>query len=185
MRWLVLFSLWLAGLAGALSLNGTAGPNLPAEARLGVFLVGPSGSALSEFASAPIQAGRFSLTLPEGAPDLAARFPLRRENITWPSVLDPVSLSREVSAGELRAYVYTDSSGDGRFERGEPLTETPLHVGRDAVVLVWVDNDTRVQAARGFEASLRRGWNALSISPGKAVKVSPYAGGTLNLTVAP
>lgn len=171
------------GSASALTLSGSAGPDLPAAARLGLFLVGTSGKPQAEVVSAPINGGTFSLTLPEAAPPAAGQFPLRRENIAWPGVFDPVSVSREVAAAELRAYVYADANGDGRYEAGEPSFEAPLQAGRDAVVLVWVDADTRVQAARGFDVSLKRGWNALSITPGKAVKVGPYTGAPLTLNV--
>ncbi len=182
-RWLAVVTLTTCGLAGALNLSGAAGPDLPDNARVGVFLVGASGAAVSEFASTPIQNGRFSLAVPDAAPATSAQFPLRRENIAWPGVLEPVKLSQEVSAGELRAYIYADSNGNGHFDSGEAQFETPLRSGRDAVVLVWVNGDTRVEAARGFDANLKRGWNALSISTGKTAKVAPYADGALTLTL--
>lgn len=175
----------LLSAAQAVTLSGSVSGNLPAGTRLGAWLVNASGAPVSEYASTPLSGNSFRLDLPDSAPGTRGQYVLRRENIAWSGVLDPVTVSVDAVAAELKFYVYPDANANGRRDEGEELTEVNPQAGRAGLLVVWVSDDTRVNAARGFEANLKKGWNVLSVELGKNnVKVAQLGSASLRVNVS-
>ncbi|MFC4453177.1 hypothetical protein [Deinococcus sonorensis] len=168
--------------AAALSVSGTVTGSPPPQARVAGFVLDPAGQPGAEVVSVPVQDGRFSLDLPDVAPPGRYLSSLRPDAIAWPGVLEPITVSGEASIADLRLYVYADRNGNGRYDSGEGLQEAVPVVGRATLVLSWASTDARVNAARGFSATLGRGWNGLLVEVGRTVKVAP-AGRTVNVTL--
>ena len=171
--------------AQALTLQGTVlgGGALPSSARLGVWSEGAAGSAGTELASVPISAGAFALPLPETAPGPRARYPLRPEAISWPGVIGDVKVSALVQASDLGLYVYDDTNGNTRRDANEPLLDAFPEVQRQPVVTVWVSGDVKVSGGRGFELSLRSGWNTFTVELGRVANVSAFKGQPVSVRV--
>lgn len=176
--------LLLCGTAGALSLGGSVVGDLPAKARVGAWLLGASGRALGEVASAPLKSGRFELNVPDAPPSGPALWPLRPDALTWPGLSGNVKVSGATQAGELRLFLYGDANGDGQRDESEAVTELRPQLGKAAVTLVFAEKAVTVTAARGFEARLQGGWNVVSIALGKTSKVS-VTRGAADLTLTP
>ncbi|WP_216329622.1 hypothetical protein [Deinococcus aestuarii] len=177
-RFLPLAAALLAPPAGALTVTGSvAGSALP-ETRVGVWAVSASGQPVQEVASVPVTAGgRFRLGLPDTVPAPRAQTPLSAQNVAWPGVLDPVSVSAPAQAAELKFFTYRDVNRNGTRDESEELNEATANLGRGTLFVVWVGSDVTVKANRGYEAALKRGWNALVVEVARAVKVTPYADG--------
>ncbi len=158
----------LAGLA----LSGTVSGALPAQARVGGFALGSDGAPVAELSSVPVNGGRFALEIPSVLPPQRALSQLRADTIFWPGVLEPVSVTGQVSAAELRFYVYQDGNGNGRRDDSEPLQEAAPFVGKAVLFVSFASGPAQVNAARGFQANLKAGWNGLLIEVGRAVKVT-------------
>ena len=155
-----------------LSVSGTVAGSVPSQARVAGFVLDGSGTPFSELVSVPVNGGKFSLDLPSVLPPQKALSALRSDSIFWPGLLEPVHVSGQVSAADLRFYLYADSNGNGRRDPGEPLQEAVPFVGRSVLVVSFASGAAQVTAARGFQADLKAGWNGLLIEVGRTVKVT-------------
>ncbi len=155
-----------------LALSGTVSGALPAQARVGGFALGSDGAPVAELSSVPISGGRFALEIPSVLPPQRSLSQLRADNIFWPGVLEPVSVTGQVSTAELRFYVYQDGNGNGRRDDTEALLEAAPFVGKAVLFVSFASGPAQVSAARGFQANLKAGWNGLLIEVGRAVKVT-------------
>lgn len=164
----------LAGSASALTVAGTVDGPVTPETRLGAWVVTPLGEAVEEVAGTPVRGGRFSLDLPTTVPDLKAQVPLTPQNVTWPGIIDPVAVSNPVQVAELRFYTYPDTNTNGRRDAGEALREVTPTAANATLFIAWVSGDVTVRASKGYEAALKRGWNAFLVNVGRAVSVQPY-----------
>lgn len=169
--------------AQALTLQGTVVGAPPAGARLSVWSEGASGAAGTELASVPITSGSFALPLPDAAPASRAQYPLRPESIGWPGVIGDVKVSNPVQASDLGFYVYDDANLSGRRDANEPLLDAFPEVQRRPVLTVWVSGDVKVTGGRGFELSLRSGWNTFTVELGRVANVAAYTGQPISLRV--
>ena len=179
------FSLAQSGPTGAgLAISGTVSGSVPAQARVGGFVIDSSGNPVAELVSVAVTGGRFGLELPSVTPPGGALSTLRPASIFWPGLLEPVSVSGQASTADLKFYVYNDSNGNGRRDDTEPLQETVAFVGKSLLVVSYATGAAQVNAARGFQANLKPGWNGLLIEVGKVVRVSSSSsigGVTLNV----
>ncbi|WP_102125386.1 hypothetical protein [Deinococcus planocerae] len=183
-RLLPLAAALLAPSAGALTVTGSVAGNVSPETRVSVWAVSASGQPVQEIASVPVTSGgRFRLDLPGNAPAPRALTPLSAQNVSWPGVLDPVTVSAPAQAAELKFFTYRDANRNGTRDEGETLNEATANVGRGTLFVVWVGGDVTVKANRGYEAALKRGWNALVVEVARAVKVAPYADGSAEVTL--
>lgn len=157
---------------GGLAVSGTVSGEIPAQARVAGFVLDSSGSPFSELVSVPLNAGRFTLELPSVLPPQKALSALRGDSVFWPGLLEPVNVTGQVSAADLRFYVYSDSNGNGRRDPAEVLREAVPFVGRSVLVVSFSSGAAQVNAARGFQVSLKAGWNGLLIEVGRTVKVT-------------
>ncbi len=160
------------GVLAGLALSGTVSGALPARARVGVFAIDSSGAPVAELSSVPVNGGRFTLEIPSVLPPQRALSQLRVDSIFWPGVLEPVSVTGQVSVAELRFYVYQDANGNGRRDDTEMLQEATPFVGKAVLFVSFASGAAQVNAARGFQANLKAGWNGLLIEVGRAVKVT-------------
>jgi hypothetical protein len=170
--------------AGAgLAVAGSVGGSVPSKARVGGFVLDGSSNPTAELVSVPVNNGKFNLELPSVVPPGRTLAPLRASSVFWPGVLEPVTVSGQVSTADLRFYVYGDANGNGRRDDSEALQEAVPFVGKAVLVVSFSSGAAQVSAARGFQANLKAGWNGLLIEVGKAVKVSSVsnvAGVSLN-----
>ncbi|MDB5046923.1 MAG: hypothetical protein JWQ08_2973 [Deinococcus sp.] len=175
----LLVTLTLMGLgtlapAQALDIAGTV-TGTPADGtRVSGWAVTPSGQAVQEIVSVPINSGKFRLQLPTIAPSARAQTTLSAQNVSWPGVIDPVSVSAAVQTAELKFFTYRDANRNGQRDDNEPLNEVTLNSGNSSLFVAWVGTDVTVKANRGYEASLKRGWNAFLVDVGRAVKVAAF-----------
>ena len=160
------------GVLSGLALSGTVSGALPAQARVGGFAIDSSGAPVAELSSVPVSGGKFALEIPSVLPPQRALSQLRADTIFWPGVLEPVSVTGQVSAAELRFYVYQDGNGNGRRDDTEALQEAAPFVGKAVLFVSFASGPAQVSAARGFQANLKAGWNGLLIEVGRAVKVT-------------
>ncbi|WP_424949282.1 hypothetical protein [Deinococcus sp.] len=175
-------SLAQSGSAG-LAVSGTVSGSVPAQARVGGFVLDSSGAPVSELVSVPVNGGRFILELPSVTPPQRSLSPLRPDGIFWPGVLEPITVTGQASSADLRFYVYGDGNGNGRRDETEALQEAVPFVGKAVLVVSYSSAVAQVNAARGFQANLKAGWNGLLIEVGKVVKVtssSTVSGVSLN-----
>lgn len=163
----------LAAPASALTLTGTVQGSVAPQTRVGGFAVTPFGQPVLELVSAPVAAGQFQLDLPVAAPPARAQATLSSQNVAWPGVIDPVQVSAAAQAGELKLFVYRDQNGNARHDDGEALREVTPLVGKATLFLPWVSADVTVSADKGYQAALKKGWNALLVEVGRAVTVRP------------
>jgi hypothetical protein len=163
------------GTLSGLAVSGTVSGSVPPQARVSGYIIDTSGSPVSELVSVPLTGGKFSLELPSVLPPQRALSPLRADSLFWPGVLEPVNVTGQANSAELRFYVYGDSNGNGRRDAGEALQEAVPFVGKSVVVITFASAPVQIGAARGFQASLKPGWNGLVIEVGRAVKVTQPA----------
>ena len=173
----------LAPAAGALTVSGRVAGSVSPETRVGAWAVSASGQPVQELASVAVTGGRFRLDLPAAAPPARAQTPLSAQNVAWPGVLDPVSVSAPAQATELKFFTYRDVNRSGARDEGEPLAEAAATTPRGTLFVVWVSADVTVKANRGYEAALRRGWNALLVEVARAVRTLPLADGAADITL--
>ncbi len=169
--------------AGGLAVSGTVSGSLPAQARVGGFVLDSSGTPVAEVVSVPANGGRFSLELPNLTPGQRPLSALRADTVFWPGVLEPVTVSGQASTADLRFYVYGDANANGRHDDTETLQEVVPFVGKAVLVVSFSTAPAQVNASRGFQASLKAGWNGLLIEVGKTVRVtssSSISGVSLN-----
>jgi len=157
------------------TVTGTVTGNAAEGTRISGWAVTPSGQAVQEIVSVPINGGKFRLELPTIAPSARAQTTLSAQNVSWPGVIDPVTVSASVQTAELKFFTYRDTNRNGVRDDNEPLNEVTLNSGSSSMFVAWVGTDVTVKANRGYEASLKRGWNIFLVDVGRAVKVSPYA----------
>ncbi|MFB9992331.1 hypothetical protein ACFFLM_10185 [Deinococcus oregonensis] len=170
-----LLGLGLLASASAEGIAGTVTGSVAEGTRVSGWAVTPSGQAVQEIVSVPITGGKFRLELPTVAPSARAQTTLSAQNVSWPGVIDPVTVSAPVQTAELKFFTYRDTNRSGQRDDNEPLNEVTLNAGNSSVFVAWVGTDVTVKANRGYEASLKRGWNTFLVDVGRAVKVSPFA----------
>lgn len=169
-----------AGAADALTVRGSvAGGTLPPDLRVAGVVVTPFGQVVQEVSSVPVEKGQFSLELPVTAPTARAQVTLTPQNVNWPGVIDPVQVSGPAQVAELKLFTYRDQNNNGRRDENEPLREVMADVRGANLFVVWVNTDVNVTASKGFEAGLKRGWNAFLVDVGRAVNVQPFADTTV------
>ncbi|WP_407571036.1 hypothetical protein [Deinococcus altitudinis] len=159
--------------AGAgLAVSGTVSGSVPAQARVGGFVVDSSGNPVAELVSVAVTGGRFGLELPTVTPPGGALSTLRPDSIFWPGLLEPVTVNGQASTADVRFFVYGDRNGNGRRDDTEAMQESVAFVGKSLLVVSYSTGSAQVNAARGFQANLKAGWNGLLIEVGKAVRVT-------------
>lgn len=158
--------------SAGLAISGTVSGSVPPHARVGGFVLDSSGAPVAELVSVPVTNGHFALELPSIVPPGGTLSTLRADSIFWPGLLEPVNVSGQASTAELKLYVYSDQNGNGRYEDTEPLLESMAFVGKSRLVVSYATVAAQVNAARGFQANLKPGWNGLLIEVGKTVRVT-------------
>lgn len=174
----------LASSGGALTVTGKVEGSVPTGTRVSGWAVSASGQPVQEIVSVPVNGGAFRLDIPEAAPSFRAQTALSSQNVAWPGVLDPVTVSAETQTAELKFFTYRDANRNGQHDEGEALREVTLNVGSGSLFVVWVNSDVTVKASRGYQAALGRGWNAFVVEVGRAVKVAPFKDGVAAVTLA-
>lgn len=173
----------LLGSGSALTVTGSVSGSVPGDTRLSGWAVSASGQPVQEIVSVPVNAGRFQLEVPPAPPSFRAQTTLNAANVAWPGVLDPVSVSAQPSAAELKFFSYRDANRNGQHDETEALREVTLRTTRGSLFVVWVGSDVTVKASRGYQATLARGWNAFVIEVGRAVRVAPFVDGVAAVTL--
>ncbi|GGO28249.1 hypothetical protein [Deinococcus humi] len=161
--------------ASALTVTGTVQGSAAPDLRLAGFAVTPFGQPVQELASSSLDSGQFRLDLPAGPPPARAQAVLSSQNVSWPGVIDPVQVSAAAQTGELKLFVYRDQNGNARHDENESLREVSPMVGRSSLFIPWVSADVTVTANKGYQASLKKGWNAFLVDVGRVVNVQPFA----------
>ncbi|GAA5512216.1 hypothetical protein Dcar01_00930 [Deinococcus carri] len=175
----------LLGVGSALTVTGSVAGSIPADTRVSGWAVSASGQPVQEIVSAPVSGGTFRLDLPASAPGPRAQSALTPQNVSWPGVLDPVTVSAPAQTAELKFFVYRDGNGNGQHDEGETLREVGVNAGRGTLFVAWVSSDVTVKANRGYQATLKRGWNAFVVEVGRAVKVAPFLDGEVEVLLNP
>ncbi|MFC4636793.1 hypothetical protein [Deinococcus hohokamensis] len=165
----------LATQAPALTVAGTVDGSVSPDTRVSGWVVSPFGQPVQELVSVPVQGGRFSLEIPTTAPTARAQVALTPQNVSWPGVIDPVSVTGQVQAAELRFFTYRDQNNNGRRDEAEALREVTPQAGRTVLFIAWVNGDATVKANKGYVAELKRGWNAYLVDVGRAVSLKPFS----------
>lgn len=176
---LITLSVLSAGQGLGLTIRGSVEGSGPADTRVAGFVVSPFGQAVEEVTSVPLENGRFVLEIPTTAPTARAQVDLTPQNVTWPGVIDPVQVSGQARVAELKFFVYRDVNRNGRRDDAEALRDVMPNVDRATLFVAWVNTDVTVKASRGYEATLKRGWNALIVDVGRAVRVQPFGDSTV------
>lgn len=179
----LLAAAFLASSGGALTVTGRVEGSVPAETRVSGWAVSASGQPVQEIVSVPVNGGQFRLEVPPAAPIFRAQTALNPQNVTWPGVLDPVTVSAQSQTAELKFFTYRDANRNGQRDEGETLREVNLNAGRGSLFIVWVNSDVAVRASRGYDVALKRGWNAFLVEVGRAVKVAPFKEGVAAVTL--
>lgn len=182
-RLLPLAAALLLGPGGALTVTGGVTGGVTPETRVSGWAVSPSGQPVQELVSVPVNAGRFRLEIPTPPPSARAQTAITSQNISWPGVLDPATVSGPAQSAELKFFTYRDANKNGQHDDGELLREVTPDVGRGSLFVVWVGTDVTVKANRGYAATLKRGWNAFVVEVGKAIKVAPFVEGQVDVSV--
>ncbi|MFC6590766.1 hypothetical protein ACFP81_01090 [Deinococcus lacus] len=170
--------------AGALTITASVTGEVPQGTRVGFWTVNPAGQALEEVVSAPLTGRELRLALPAQLSPGRSLQPLTPQNVTWRGVLEPVSLSAQASAAELKLFAFADSNLNGVRDPSEALREVGLVSGREPLFLVWTDRAVTVSAAQGYRADLIPGWNALLVAVGRSVVVTPLSNQKLELRLS-
>lgn len=165
--------------AAALTVSGTVDGGVNDDTRIGGFIVSAVGQPLQEVVSTTVKDGKFRLEVPADAPTTRGQVKLTPQNVSWPGVIDPVSVVGDAQAAELKFFAYRDQNGNAQRDDGEPLRELSPNVGKASLFIAWVSADVTVKANKGYEATLKRGWNAFIVDVGKAVKVQPFQDATV------
>lgn len=176
---LLITGLTVMGNAAALNVAGSVEGGASADTRIAGFVVTPFGQPVQEIVSAPVQGGKFKLEIPDPAPISKAQTKLTPSNVSWPGVLDPVSVSSEVQSTELKFFIYRDQNSNGQRDDNEALREVTPNIGKANLFIAWVSGDVTVKANKGYQATLKKGWNAFIVDVGKAVKVQPFDEATI------
>ncbi len=163
--------------ASALTVTGTVQGTPGPDVRLAGFAVTPFGQPVQELVSSSLEGGRFRFDLPVGPPPARAQAVLSSQNVSWPGVIDPVQVSAAVQTGELKLFVYRDQNGNARHDDSEALREVSAMVGRSSLFIPWASADVTVSANKGYQATLKKGWNAFLVDVGRTVNVQPFADG--------
>lgn len=174
----------LAPSGAALTVTGKVEGTVPADTRVSGWAVSASGQPVQEIVSVPVNGGQFRLEIPGASPSFRAQTALNPQNVTWPGVLDPVTVSAETQTAELKFFTYRDANRNGQNDEGEELREVTLNAGRGSLFVVWVNSDVTVKASRGYEVALKRGWNAFVVEVGRAVKVAPFRDGVAAVSLS-
>ena len=182
-RLLPLAAALLTGAGGALTVTGSVVGSPAPDMRVSGWAVSPSGQPVQEIVSVPVNAGRFRLEIPTPPPSARAQTAITSQNISWPGVLDPVTVSGAAQTAELKFFTYRDANKNGQHDEGETLREVTPDAGRGSLFVVWVNTDVTVKANRGYAANLKRGWNAFVVEVGKAIKVAPFVEGQVDVSV--
>jgi hypothetical protein len=169
-----ILTLSLLGNASALTLEGKTLDGWPKNARLGIFTVLPSGKTTLELGSVALENEIFSLELSKITPNeksfeksLNSLLP---ESITWAGVVGMVKLSSTPKAVELKLMVYSDTNNNNKRDEDETPLEPVLQLGRANLILFYVDSAVQIQADKGFNINLVKGFNAITIESGRVVK---------------
>lgn len=161
--------------ASALTVTGVVQGSVAPDTRIGGFAVTPFGQPVQELVSAAVQSGNFRLDVALAAPPARAQAVLSPQNVSWPGVIDPVQVSAPAQAGELKFFVYRDQNGNARQDDNEALREVVPMVGRSLLFMPWVSADVTVTANKGYQAALKKGWNAFLVDVGRTVNVQPFS----------
>ena len=170
---LLALSVVAGGHGAALTVAGTV-DGAGTDVRIAGFVVSAYGQPIQELVSVPVRGGRFSLEIPTTVPPTRAQVSLTPRNVTWPGVIDPVSVSVPVQAAELKFFSYRDVNANGHRDETEPMREAPPTSGTATLFVTWVSGDVTVTASKGYSATLVRGWNAFLVEVGRAVAVLPF-----------
>lgn len=173
----------LLGVAPALTVAGSVVGEVPGNTRVSGWAVSPSGQPVEELVSVPVTGSTFRLEIPTAPPTFRAQTALNPQNVAWPGVLDPVTVSGQPQAAELKFFTYRDLNRSGQRDDNEPLREVSLDTGRGSLFVVWVGSDVTVRASRGYAVGLKRGWNAFGVEVGRAVRIAPFAEGVARVTL--
>ena len=180
---LTLFAPLLAGTAGAAGVvRGVVEGDVAPDSRLGVWAVSPFGQPLQQLADAPLQGGKFALTLPGAAPAERLQFAVD-ERTSWPGLVNFAGTSVPLRAAELKFFLYRDANGNGVRDDGEALREVRPSVGKGELFVVWAARAATVKGAGGYEADLQAGWNTLVVEVRRPVRVQPYAGAPVQINL--
>ena len=173
LRPLLTCALALASSAAAVTLSGTVEGKAAPGTRIGAWAVTAFGQPVQELGSAPVNGGKFSLTLPDQAPPPRALVPVD-EHLNWPGLLEFQKASGDAQAAELKFFMYRDDNGSGTRQDGESLREVRLEAGRGELFVVWASAPVTVTGSRDYRADLTRGWNTLVVEVRSNVSVKPY-----------
>lgn len=182
-RALALTAALLAGSGGALTVTGSVTGSVPPDTRVSGWAVTASGQPVQEIVSVTVTGGQFRLEVPTAAPTARAQTALTSQNVAWPGVLDPVTVSSAAQTAELKFFTYRDTNRSGQHDEGEALREVAPTAGRGSLFVVWVNTDVTVKANRGYAALLKRGWNAFVVEVGRVVRVAPFIEGEVGVTL--
>ncbi|WP_291426503.1 hypothetical protein [Deinococcus sp.] len=169
---LTLFAAVTLAQAGALSLSGTVGGAVTPDTRLSAWTVKTNGQPAEELGGAGIKDSQFTLTLPAVLPSSENLRPVD-SRISWPGIVDFEKASAPAQVAELRFYTYRDQNANGVRDENEALREVRLNTGKGVVFVVWASNDVVVSGSKGYQASLKQGWNALEVEVRSSVSVRP------------
>lgn len=158
----------LLGSATALNLEGTLKTPVKANARLGVFVVSPSGTPQYEWSSTALSGSTFSIQLPDEKPSKGL-WSLSGDSLTWPGVVGNVKISTSTATTELKVFTYLDTDGNKKFSSNEKLLDTTLMAGKANVVMVFVQEGTTITGEKGLNVTLKPGWNMVTLVGGKSM----------------
>jgi hypothetical protein len=169
LAFLVLGSL---ALAAPVSLSGTVKTNLPQAGilRVGAFLTDRSGNPVREVGSSALNAGAFTLQIPDAPPPAALLSPVTKDSLDWPGLVGTITVTGQarVDSAVLRAYQDADRSGGNTS--GDQVLETVVTRGRGNLAVVYTDARFRVQGDKGFDVTLEPGWNVIAIELGRTIE---------------
>lgn len=172
LRLLAALTFSLTTLASAQSLTGAIDGTVMPDTRLSGWAVKASGQPAQELFSVPLKGDAFKIALPTQAPAANLQSPIDNR-ITWPGLVDFDKVSAPAQATEMKFFVYRDSNGNGERDDNEPLKEVRLNAGKSFVFVVWASNDVTVAGSNGYQAALKKGWNALAVEVRNTVTVKP------------
>lgn len=158
--------------ATAQSLSGAIEGTPSADTRLSGWAVKSSGQPAKELVSIPLKAGTFTIALPIEAPAANLQGPVDNR-ITWPGLVDFDKASAAAQATEMKFFIYRDTNANGERDENEPLKEVRLNVGKGFLFVVWGSNDVNVSGSNGYNAELKKGWNAFTVDVRSTVSVKP------------
>ncbi|GEM48217.1 hypothetical protein [Deinococcus cellulosilyticus] len=158
----------LLGSASALNLEGTLKTPVKGNARLGVFVVNPSGTPQYEWSSTALSGSTFSIQLLDDPPTRGL-WSLSADTLTWPGVVGNVKISGTTATTELKLFTYLDADGNKKHSSNEKLLDTSLMSGKANVVMVYVEDGTTITGEKGLNVVLKPGWNLVTLAGGKTL----------------